>query len=111
MMGYRDEEKEMIEDYEIESSTWIDGKRIVFGVNEKNKEKPRYISCIVLDNGLFGRYEGIISDDYLEAIKHYADNIKAEAIILENEKRAIPLSDVSCLEAKDMIPCGWEDSI
>jgi len=111
MMRNRDEEKEMIEDYEVKSSVWIDGKRIVFGINEENKEKPRFISCIILDNGIFGRYEGIASDDYFEAIKHYADNIKAEAVILETEKRAIPLEDISCLEAKDLIPCDWEDSI
>ena len=52
-------EKEMIEDYGIESSVWIGGKRIVLGINEENTEEPRYMSCIVTDNGLFGRYEGI----------------------------------------------------
>ena len=52
-------EKEMIEDYGVESSVWIGGKRIVLGINEENTEKPRYMSCIVTDNGLFGRYERI----------------------------------------------------
>ena len=36
-------EKEMIEDYGVESSVWIGGKRIVLGINEENTEKPRYI--------------------------------------------------------------------
>lgn len=40
-------EKEMIEDYGVESSVWIGGKRIVLGINEENTEKPRYMSCIV----------------------------------------------------------------
>ena len=40
-------EKEMIEDYGVESSIWIGGKRIVLGINEENTEKPRYMSCIV----------------------------------------------------------------
>ena len=48
-------EKEMIEDYGVESSVWIGGKRIVLGINEENTEKPRYMSCIVTDNGLFER--------------------------------------------------------
>lgn len=42
----------MIEDYGVESSVWIGGKRIVLGINEENTEKPRYMSCIVTDNGL-----------------------------------------------------------
>ena len=37
-------EKEMIEDYGVESSVWIGGKRIVLGINEENTEKPRYMS-------------------------------------------------------------------
>lgn len=56
-------EQEMIEDYGIESSVWIGGKRIVLGINEGNKEKPRYMSCIVTDNGLFGRYEGTVNQN------------------------------------------------
>ena len=68
-------EKEMIEDYGVESSVWIGGKRIVLGINEENTEKPRYMSCIVTDNGLFGRYEGITTDDYFEALKHFGENI------------------------------------
>ena len=52
-------EKEMIEDYGIESSVRIGGKRIVLGINEENAEKPRYMSCIVTDNGLFGRYSNL----------------------------------------------------
>ena len=77
-------EKEMIEDYGVESSVWIGGKRIVLGINEENTEKPRYMSCIVTDNGLFGRYEGITTDDYFEALKHFGENIRAESIILRD---------------------------
>lgn len=82
-------EKEMIEDYGVESSIWIGGKRIVLGINEENTEKPRYMSCIVTDNGLFGRYEGITTDDYFEALKHFGENIGAESFILRNEQKSM----------------------
>ena len=104
-------EKEMIEDYSIESSVWIGGKRIVLGINEENKEKPRYMSCIVTDNGLFGRYEGITTDDYFEALKHFGENIGAESIILRNEQKIDGLKDPACLTQKDMIPIDWHYSI
>ena len=42
-------EKEMIEDYGVESSVWIGGKRIVLGINEENTEKPRYMSCRIFE--------------------------------------------------------------
>lgn len=103
--------KEKLEEYEIESSVWIGGKRIVFGINEENKEKPRYMSCIVTDNGLFGRYEGIVTDDFFEAMKSYGDNIRAESIILENEQKLDGLKDTACLAAKDLVPIDWKDSI
>ena len=104
-------EKEMIEDYGIESSVWIGGKRIVLGINEENTEKPRYMSCIVTDNGLFGRYEGITTDDYFEALKHFGENIGAESIILRNEQKIDGLKDTACLTPKDMIPIDWHYSI
>ena len=46
------------------------------------------MSCIVTDNGLFGRYEGITTDDYFEALKHFGENIGAESIILRNEQKS-----------------------
>ena len=104
-------EKEMIEDYGVESSVWIGGKRIVLGINEENTEKPRYMSCIVTDNGLFGRYEGITTDDYFEALKHFGENIGAESIILRNEQKIDGLKDTACLTPKDMIPIDWHYSI
>lgn len=104
-------EKEMIEDYGVESSVWIGGKRIVLGINEENTEKPRYMSCIVTDNGLFGRYEGITTDDYFEALKHFGENIGAESIILRNEQKIDGLKNTACLTPKDMIPIDWHYSI
>ena len=104
-------EKEMLEDYGVESSIWIGGKRIVLGINEENTEKPRYMSCIVTDNGLFGRYEGITTDDYFEALKHFGENIGAESIILRNEQKIDGLKNTACLTPKDMIPIDWHYSI
>ncbi len=69
------------------------------------------MSCIVTDNGLFGRYEGITTDDYFEALKHFGENIGAESIILRNEQKIDGLKDTACLTPKDMIPIDWHYSI
>ena len=104
-------EQDMIEDYDIESSVWIGGKRIVLGINEGNKEKPRYMSCIVTDNGLFGRYEGITTDDYFEALKRFGGDIEKESSVLELQQKIDGLKNTACLTPKDVIPIDWHNSI
>ena len=90
-------EVEMIDGYKVESSVWVGNKRIVYGVCADESNPMRYIQCIVTNTGLFGRYEGYTSDDYFETMKAFADSIKAEAVILESERRAIGMADPSCL--------------
>lgn len=107
----KNEEKEMIDGYEIRSSMSMDGKRMVFGINETDPNRDRYFSAVVTENGLFGSYEGITTGDYFEAVKHFADNIKAEAIIIESDQRAAGCRYVDCLGADDLIPCSYGDSI
>lgn len=95
-------EVEMINGYKIESSVWVGNKRVVYGICEDKSKPERYIQCIVTDNGLFGNYEGFTSNDYFETMKAFADNIKAETIILESERRAIGMNDPSCLTSDDV---------
>ena len=65
------EEKEIIcEHYEVVSSMWIGGKRMILAVSTKKSEPHPYLKCIYTENELFGRYESAIaSDSYPEAVK------------------------------------------
>lgn len=106
------EQKEMIDGYAVENSVWIGEKRIIFAIHpDKNEEYP-YLKCVAVDNGIITRYENAVaSDDYFEAMKLFADDIKAEAIIHETERRAIRVENPSCLPKEALTPVSWEDSI
>lgn len=107
-----DEEKEIINGYEVDSSVWVGNKRIIFAIHPDEKEECRYLKCIASQQDIFTRYENIvISNDYFNIMKQFADDISAETIVLENEERAIGMDDVSCLKVADLTPVSGSDSI
>ena len=58
------EEKEIVcEHYEVVSSLWIGGKRMILAVSTKESEPHPYLKCIYTENELFGRYESAIASD------------------------------------------------
>jgi len=106
-------EKEIInEHYEVVSSMWLGGKRMILAVsNDKNEEFP-YLKCIYSENELFGTYESVIaSDSYPEAIKLYADDIKAAAIQLELNQRAMGDAALPCYKADEVRSVYFTDNI
>ena len=83
------EEKEIIEGYTVQASINIGNKRIIYAKDETEKMEMPYMKCIAIPNELFTRYEdAVISDSFEEIMKLFADDIKAEAIIIETENRA-----------------------
>ena len=83
------EEKEIIEGYTVQTSVNIGNKRIIYAKDETEKMEMPYMKCIAIPNELFTRYEdAVISDSFEEIMKLFADDIKAEAIIIETENRA-----------------------
>ena len=106
-------EKEIIcEHYEVESSLWIGGKRMILAVSKKESEPHPYLKCIYTENELFGRYESAIaSDSYPEAIKMYADDIKAEAVQLELNQRAMGEAALPCYKADEVRPVYFTDNL
>ena len=96
------EEKEIInEHYEVVSSMNIGGKRMILAVSNDKEEQYPYLKCIYTENELFGTYESVIaSDSYPEAIKMYADDIKAEAVQLELNQRARSEEHTSELQSR-----------
>lgn len=99
-----DETKEVIEGYTVQSSVSIGSKRIVYAKDETGKMEMPYLKCIVNPNALFTSYEnGIVSDSFEEIMKLFADDIKAEAIILETENRARGASYLPPFHRGDLI--------
>ena len=107
------EEKEIInEHYEVVSSMNIGGKRMILAVSNDKEEQYPYLKCIYTENELFGTYESVIaSDSYPEAIKLYADDIKAEAVQLELNQRAMGDASLPCYKPDEVRPVYFTDNI
>ena len=107
------EEKEIInEHYEVVSSMNIGGKRMILAVSNDREEQYPYLKCIYTENELFGTYESVIaSDSYPEAIKLYADDIKAEAVQLELNQRAMGDAALPCYKPDEVRPVYFTDNI
>lgn len=107
------EEKEIInEHYEVVSSMNIGGKRMILAVSNDKEEQYPYLKCIYTENELFGMYESVIaSDSYPEAIKLYADDIKAEAVQLELNQRAMGDAALPCYKPDEVRPVYFTDNI
>ena len=107
------EEKEIInEHYEVVSSMYIGGKRMILAVSNDKEEQYPYLKCIYTENELFGTYESVIaSDSYPEAIKLYADDIKAEAVQLELNQREMGDAALPCHKGDEVRPVYFTDNI
>lgn len=107
------EEKEIInEHYEVISSMWLGDKRMILAVSIDKNESYPYLKCIYTENELFGSYESAIaSDSYPEAIKLYADDIKAEAVQLELNQITMGEAALPCYKADEVHPVYFTDNI
>ena len=103
-------EKEIIEGYTVQASVNIGNKRIIYAKDETEKMEMPYMKCIAIPNELFTRYEdAVISDSFEEIMKLFADDIKAEAIIIETENRA--RGQMSCLPLRARISLRIETNV
>ena len=90
----------------------IGGKRMILAVSNDKEEQYPYLKCIYTENELFGTYESVIaSDSYPEAIKLYADDIKAEAVQLELNQRAMGDAALPCYKPDEVRPVYFTDNI
>lgn len=96
--------KEVIEGYTVQSSVSIGNKRIIYAKDETEKMEMPYMKCIAVPNSLFIRYENaVVSDSFEDIMKLFADDVKAEAIIIETENRARGASDLPPFKASELI--------
>ncbi len=99
------EAKEVIEGYTVQASVNIGAKRIIFAKDETEKAEMPYMKCIAVPNMLFTRYENaVVSTSFEEIMKLFADDIKAEAIMIEAENRARRAEELPPFKAADLIP-------
>lgn len=105
-------DKETINGYESVSSVQVGEKRMILAIHPDKNEKNRYMKCICTENELFRRYESVLmSNDYCEIVKLFADNIKAEAVILDSKRRAIGMEKTDCLTREELLPVSYTDRI
>lgn len=98
------EEREVIEGYTVQVSVNIGAKRIIYAKDETETMEMPYMKCIAIPNDFFTIYEdGIISDSYEEILKLFADDIKAEAVIIETENRARGASELPPFKGSELI--------
>ena len=98
-----DEEKRMIENYEVRQSVILGDREIVFGI-DKSAELP-YLVCDCMDMGGFGllRYDNAVAgDDYLEQMKAFTGRIdrQIQQVRDERQQRGIdpaPLAQDYCI--------------
>ena len=85
---HEQEEKRIVEGYEIVQAVRIGDNEVVFGVNEK-AEMP-YFCSFYTSNTIFESYEeSMISDDYVELMELFADRVKAQCVKVREEQAKV----------------------
>lgn len=90
-----DEEKRMVESYEVKHAIHVGDKEVLFCVDKKKPDNP-YMVCNCTQDNPFGVeqfFEAAGSDDYLEMMTEFTDRVQAqlEAVKAEREKITVPL--------------------
>jgi len=81
-------EKRQIEGYTEKVNLQIAGKYVVLAENQE-KDMPWLVCNIRTDNplGFEERYDGIVTDDYIEAVREFTKRVDTLAETLETERR------------------------
>lgn len=108
-----DNEREIIEGYEIDSSIWIGDRRICFGISENTNEKYPYMVCVYESDGyIFPVCDRMFcSDDFSEALTIFANKITECAKVIEEHRKDLMVDDLACLKDTDVISVPWDTSI
>ncbi len=99
------EEKEVIEGYTVQTSVNVGHKRIIYAKDETETMEMPYMKCIATQEMVFIKYQNaVISNSFEEIMQAFADDIKAEALILETDNRAMQAYNLPAFKASDLIP-------
>lgn len=87
-----DDEKRMVDAYEIKHAIHIGDKEVLFGVDVMNLKTP-YMVCYCSSDNPFGvdtLFKAVGSDDYLEMMTEFNDRVKAQVDVVKAEREQIP---------------------
>lgn len=106
-----DDEKRMMDTYEIEQSIFIGDKEVLFGV-DKAKEYPFMVCYCDYNNPLSAPWptEAIGTDDYLEAMQIFTDRVKSQIDRTKEEQEKFPF-DMTPFTIEQCIPDNKGKSI
>ncbi|AUS97446.1 hypothetical protein CDQ84_06635 [Clostridium thermosuccinogenes] len=90
-----DDEKRMVDTYEIKHAIHIGDKEILFGVDERKSDCPYMVCNCSWDNplGIEHYFNAMGSADYLEMMTEFTSRVTAqlEAVIAERTKITVPM--------------------
>lgn len=90
-----DDDKRMVDAYEIEHAIHIGDKEILFGIDERKSDCPYMVCNCSWDNplGIEHYFNAMGSADYLEMMTEFTSRITAqlEAVIAERTKITVPM--------------------
>lgn len=104
-------EKRMLDTYEIEQSIFVGNREVVLGV-DKIKELPFMVCYCDYNNPLSAEWptEAIATDDYLEAMKEFTDRVQAQVEQVLAEQKQFGF-DMTPFTAADCIPDKRDSTI
>lgn len=108
------EELRMIGDYKVIASQVIGCDEIIIGENSKAVFNEKYLCCYVDRNQIFESYrEAVVSGNYAEIVKEYADRISnsAEMVMKEQEKELLDTGDDSEIPCEMCERISFEDNL
>lgn len=108
-----DEEKRMLDNYEVRQSVKFGGREYILAEDKIGKVDMPYMTCVGRWDNPFGVMEhenGMVSDDYLEIFNIFIDRISEQAKHLSAERSENGISNKP-LTAADCVKGGLDKSI
>lgn len=100
-------EKRMIENFEIIHALQIGAREVVVGVSQKQE----FMCCFCTQDGMREYYaEAMASDDYLEIMELYADRLKGQVAALQAQRKTLHIP-LELLGREHCFPLNDSDDI
>lgn len=109
-----EDEKRKAGSYEIIQAFHIGDREIVIGEDINAKPEERYMCAYCQQNEIAALYNSVmVSDDYCEIVKLFADRLSEQAEKTRTELSAPKLQgiDVTPLTSKDCTPVSYDDDL
>lgn len=81
------DEKRMVDTYEIKHAIYVGDKEILFGVDDRKIDSPYMVCSCIWDNplGIDHYFNAVGSADYLEMMSEFTDRVTAQLEALKEE--------------------------